>query len=157
MNIPNSSSVSGSSSTICASPSASVSTPETPRKESLDSPQTVKSMEAQESTEAQESMEVQESMDAQESRVEVKKEPEELLRTCTRRNSDSNMEESSMSSKNPYPISALIDVPTSLTRSSRTSSLSSSLSSFRFGGSLSTLWASQVSLGGKMSNLKSTG
>ena len=96
--------------------------------------------------------------------VEVKEEPvaddTEAHHSCarTRRNSDSKMEESS-SSKNSYPISALIDVPTSLTRSSRTSSLSSSLSSFRFGGSLNTLWASQMSLSGKVPNpnMKSTG
>jgi hypothetical protein len=66
---------------------------------------------------------------------------------------------SSSSKSSPYPVSALIDVPmiTPLNRSSRTSSLSSSLSSFRFGGSLSQLWASQISLSGKISNMKSTG
>ena len=96
--------------------------------------------------------------------VDVKEEPladdTNTHHSCarTRRNSDSTIEESS-SSKNPYPINALIDVPSSLTRSSRTSSLSSSLSSFRFGGSLSTLWASQMSLSGKVPNpnMKSTG
>lgn len=80
-----------------------------------------------------------------------------VLPNCTRRNSDSNVEEASSSvAKNCYPINALIDVPTSLTRSSRTSSLSSSLSSFRFGGSLSQRWASQLSLS-KLPNIKSTG
>lgn len=52
-----------------------------------------------------------------------------------------------------YSLNALIDVPAS--HSSRTSSLSSSLSSFRFGGSLSHLWASQLSL--SKVNMKSTG
>ena len=57
---------------------------------------------------------------------------------------------------NPYPINALIDVPVSLARGSRTSSLSSSISSFRFGGSLNRIWASQLSLSNKV-NMKSTG
>ena len=57
-------------------------------------------------------------------------------------------------SKNPYSLNALIDVPASLTGNSRTSS---SLSSFRFGGSLNQLWASQLSLSAKMPNMKSTG
>ena len=57
-----------------------------------------------------------------------------------------------------YPINALIDMPGSLNRGSRTSSLSSSLSSFRFGGSLSQLWAASLnSLSGKVPNMKSTG
>ncbi len=58
-----------------------------------------------------------------------------------------------------YPVQALVDIPMNapLTRSSRTSSLSSSLSSFRFGGSLSQLWASQMSLTARMPNVKSTG
>jgi len=79
----------------------------------------------------------------------------------TRRNSDSNLEESTAtSSSKSYQISALIDIPpmgTPLNRASRTSSFSSSLSSFRFGGSLSQLWASQISLSGKINNMKSTG
>ena len=79
----------------------------------------------------------------------------------TRRNSDSTLEESMAgSSSKGYQISALIDVPPMappLNRASRTSSLSSSLSSFRFGGSLSQLWASQISLSGKINNMKSTG
>lgn len=83
----------------------------------------------------------------------VKKEP--LLSGC-KRNEDltsSSTEEKS----HPYSINALIDVP-SLTRSSRTSSLSSSLSSFRFGGSLSQIWATSLnSLSGKLNNMKSTG
>ena len=111
--------------------------------------------------------------------IEIKREPDDspgVLQSCSRRHSDSSnsaavvVEGSStaastslgsttaMSSKSsPYPVSALIDVPmiTPLNRSSRTSSLSSSLSSFRFGGSLSQLWASQIS--GKISNMKSTG
>ena len=77
----------------------------------------------------------------------------------TRRNSDSNLEEAVSSSSKSYQINALIDVPPmapALNRASRTSSLSSSLSSFRFGGSLSQLWASQISLG-KINNMKSTG
>lgn len=57
-----------------------------------------------------------------------------------------------------YPINALIDVPGSLNRGSRTSSLSSSLSSFRFGGSLSQLWATSLSsLSNKVNSMKSTG
>ena len=58
-----------------------------------------------------------------------------------------------------YPVQALVDIPMNppLARSSRTSSLSSSLSSFRFGGSLSQLWASQVSLTARLPNMKSTG
>lgn len=61
-------------------------------------------------------------------------------------------------SKRSYPINALIDVPGSLNRGSRTSSLSSSLSSFRFGGSLSQIWATSLSsLSGKLHNMKSTG
>lgn len=79
----------------------------------------------------------------------------------TRRNSDSNLEETAAgSSSKSYQISALIDIPPMappLNRASRTSSLSSSLSSFRFGGSLSQLWASQISLSGKINNMKSTG
>ena len=108
--------------------------------------------------------------------IEIKREPEEgpsVLQNCGRRHSDSSSNADAVSaatnastaaaassSKNsPYPVSALIDVPmiTPLNRSSRTSSLSSSLSSFRFGGSLSQLWASQISLSGKISNMKSTG
>lgn len=60
---------------------------------------------------------------------------------------------SSRVDKGSYSLSALIDVPNS--HSSRTSSLSSSLSSFRFGGSLSQIWASQLSL--SKVNMKSTG
>ena len=113
--------------------------------------------------------------------VEIKREPEDTppaIQSCSRRHSDSsngtaadasNMTNVSLSSgataggskNSPYPVSALIDVPiiTPLNRSSRTSSLSSSLSSFRFGGSLSQLWASQISLSAasKISNMKSTG
>ena len=83
--------------------------------------------------------------------------------TTARRNSDSNLEESTAgasSSSKGYQIGALIDIPpmaAPLNRASRTSSLSSSLSSFRFGGSLSQLWASQISLSGKINNMKSTG
>lgn len=81
--------------------------------------------------------------------------------THARRNSDSNLEETAASSSSKsYQISALIDIPpmaAPLNRASRTSSLSSSLSSFRFGGSLSQLWASQISLSGKINNMKSTG
>ena len=81
--------------------------------------------------------------------------------THARRNSDSNLEETAAaSSSKSYQISALIDIPPMappLNRASRTSSLSSSLSSFRFGGSLSQLWASQISLSGKINNMKSTG
>jgi hypothetical protein len=81
--------------------------------------------------------------------------------TQARRNSDSNLEETTASSSSKsYQISALIDIPPMappLNRASRTSSLSSSLSSFRFGGSLSQLWASQISLSGKINNMKSTG
>ena len=70
-----------------------------------------------------------------------------------RRNSDAVKE-----THNPYAINALIDIPNSLTRSSRTSSLSSSLSSFKFGGSLSQLWATSLSsLSRKVPNMKSTG
>ena len=117
--------------------------------------------------------------------IEIKREPEEgspVLQSCSRRHSESstsggggvadssNLTNVSLSSSStatgsknsPYPVSALIDVPiiTPLNRSSRTSSLSSSLSSFRFGGSLSQLWASQISLSGnlpKVSYMKSTG
>ena len=108
--------------------------------------------------------------------IEIKREPEETnsVLSCGRRHSDSSNcadvgasatnislgSTTAAASKNsPYPVSALIDVPliTPLNRSSRTSSLSSSLSSFRFGGSLSQLWASQISLSGKISNMKSTG
>lgn len=57
-----------------------------------------------------------------------------------------------------YPINALIDVPGSLNRGSRTSSLNSSLSSIRFGGSLSQLWATSLSsLNNKVNGMKSTG
>lgn len=81
--------------------------------------------------------------------------------TQARRNSDSNLEETTASSSSKsYQISALIDIPPMappLNRASRTSSLNSSLSSFRFGGSLSQLWASQISLSGKINNMKSTG
>lgn len=96
--------------------------------------------------------------------IKVKRETteEESLQSCTRSNSDSRVDEAGTSTgggvKGSYQISALIDVPTSLTRSSRTSSLSSSLSSFRFGGSLNTLWASQLPHpGAKIHNMKSTG
>ena len=103
--------------------------------------------------------------------IRVKHEPlgddPPLHSVTTRRNSDSNLDEaaglsSSSSSSKSYQISALIDVPPppmnqQLNKASRTSSLSSSLSSFRFGGSLSQLWASQISLSGKINNMKSTG
>ena len=85
------------------------------------------------------------------------------LHRHARRNSDSTLEETgggAPSSSKSYQISALIDIPPMappLNRASRTSSLSSSLSSFRFGGSLSQLWASQISLSGKINNMKSTG
>lgn len=116
------------------------------------SPRETKSSEVAMEAEAEEDVDVKEEPTADET---------EAHHSCarTRRNSDSKVEESS-SSKNSYPISALIDAPTSLTRSSRTSSLSSSLSSFRFGGSLNTLWAaSQMNLSGKVPNpsMKSTG
>lgn len=74
--------------------------------------------------------------------------------TATRRNSDSNLDETAASKS--YQINTLIDIPPMappLNRASRTSSLSSSLSSFRFGGSLSQLW----SLSEKINNMKSTG
>lgn len=110
---------------------------------------------------------ISDASDTTETPVKIKREPlsDDVPRqSCARRNSSSKLEEtsgaaSSSSVKNPYPISALIDVPiiTPLNRSSRTSSLSSSLSSFRFGGSLNQLWASQLSLSGKMPNMKSTG
>lgn len=114
--------------------------------------------------------------------IEIKREPEDIgtssvVQSCGgRRHSDSSSSKdaaaaavagvsvtaaASSTKSSPYPVSALIDVPvpmiTPLNRSSRTSSLSSSLSSFRFGGSLSQLWASQISLSGKISNMKSTG
>ncbi len=115
--------------------------------------------------------------------IEIKREPEDggttnVVQSCGgRRHSDSSSSKdaaaaaaaasvsvtaaASTSKSSPYPVSALVDVPvpmiTPLNRSSRTSSLSSSLSSFRFGGSLSQLWASQISLSGKISNMKSTG
>lgn len=81
--------------------------------------------------------------------------------TCSRpKSADAVAKDTSVfssSNVNPYPINALIDVPTSLSRGSRTSSLSSSISSFRFGGSLNKLWAaSQLSLSNKV-NMKSTG
>ena len=82
--------------------------------------------------------------------------------TCSRpKSADAVTEDGSssvfLSSMNPYPINALIDAPTSsLGRGSRTSSLSSSISSFRFGGSLNKLWASHLSLSNKV-NMKSTG
>ena len=110
---------------------------------------------------------ISDTIDTTDTPIKIKREPlsDDLPRqSCARRNSSSNLEESSSrpgssAIKNPYPISALIDVPviTPLNRSSRTSSLSSSLSSFRFGGSLNQLWASQLSLSGKMPNMKSTG
>ena len=81
----------------------------------------------------------------------------------TRRSSDSNLEEVGSSSSRSYQVSALIDAPpmtAALNKASRTSSLSSSISSFRFGGSLSQLWASQLSSQislGKINNMKSTG
>lgn len=96
--------------------------------------------------------------------VKVKKESSEPL--CTIRNAStdggngrpaSNSNESD-NNKISYPVSALIDLPGSLTRGSRTSSLSSSLSTVRFGGSLSQLWAASLSsLSGKLNNMKSTG
>ena len=105
----------------------------------------------------------EEEAEEQEMEADVKTElpiDEPVQSSCARRSSDSKIEETS--TKNNYPINALIDVPvpTSLSRSSRTSSLSSSLSSFRFGGSLSTLWASQLSLSGARisgPSMKSTG
>lgn len=93
----------------------------------------------------------------------IKREPkvsEDSFTSCTARpkSADAVADDSSAfpSSANPYPINALIDAPTSLSRCSRTSSLSSSISSFRFGGSLNKLWASQLSLSNKL-NMKSTG
>ena len=77
--------------------------------------------------------------------------------TCSRpKSADAVAKDTSVFGANPYPINALIDVPASLSRGSRTSSLSSSISSFRFGGSLNKLWASQLSLSNKV-NMKSTG
>lgn len=92
----------------------------------------------------------------------IKREPmatEDSFPSCDRpKSADAVTEEGSafQSSNNPYPINALIDAPTSLGRGSRTSSLSSSISSFRFGGSLNKLWASHLSLSSKV-NMKSTG
>ena len=86
--------------------------------------------------------------------AKVKKEGNETM--CSRRKSDATTtgEENNLS----YPVSALVDIPSSLTRASRTSSLSSSLSTVRFGGSLSQLWATSLSsLSGKLNNMKSTG
>ena len=83
----------------------------------------------------------------------VKKEPK--LSGC-KRNEDILVSGDNNKS-HPYSINALIDIP-SLNKSSRTSSLSSSLSSFRFGGSLSQIWATSLSsLSGKLNNMKSTG
>ena len=77
--------------------------------------------------------------------------------TCSRpKSADAVTKETSVFGVNPYPINALIDVPASLGRGSHTSSLSSSISSFRFGGSLNKLWASQLSLSNRV-NMKSTG
>ena len=78
----------------------------------------------------------------------------EEKQSCTQRTSPSSSGDTQAS----YPINALIDMPGSLNRGSRTSSLNSSLSSFRFGGSLSQLWAASLSsLSGKVPNMKSTG
>ena len=97
--------------------------------------------------------------------VRVKREPEDVAGTSSnllhsaRRNSDSNLEESVSSSSKSYQISALIDVPpmmSALNRASRTSSLSSSISSIRFGGSLNQLWPPALSVG-KVNDMKSTG
>ena len=94
---------------------------------------------------------------------DVKREPSatavnDSAYTCSRpKSADAVAKETSFSGGgNPYPINALIDVPASLGHGSRTSSLSSSISSFRFGGSLNKLWASQLSLSNKV-NMKSTG
>ena len=94
--------------------------------------------------------------------TDIKHEPatsEDSFPSCTRPKSADAIADESLafsSGKNPYPINALIDAPTSLSHTSRTSSLSSSISSFRFGGSLNKLWASQLSLSNKV-NMKSTG
>jgi len=97
--------------------------------------------------------------------VRVKREPEDVavpssnLLHSARRNSDSNLEESVSSASKSYQISALIDVPpmvSALNRASRTSSLSSSISSIRFGGSLNQLWPPTLSVG-KVNDMKSTG
>lgn len=78
----------------------------------------------------------------------------EEKQSCTQRTNPSSSGDTQAS----YPINALIDMPGSLNRGSRTSSLNSSLSSFRFGGSLSQLWAASLSsLSGKVPNMKSTG
>ena len=77
--------------------------------------------------------------------------------TCSRpKSADAVAKDTSVFGVNPYPINALIDAPASLGRGSRTSSLSSSISSFRFGGSLNKIWASQLSLSNRV-NMKSTG
>ena len=79
----------------------------------------------------------------------------EEKQSCTQRTTNPS---SSGDTQASYPINALIDMPGSLNRGSRTSSLNSSLSSFRFGGSLSQLWAASLSsLSGKVPNMKSTG
>lgn len=94
--------------------------------------------------------------------VKVKKETNEPMCTIRNASKDSSGSTASNSSESDnkisYPVSALIDLPGSLTRGSRTSSLSSSLSTVRFGGSLSQLWAASLSsLSGKLNNMKSTG
>ena len=85
----------------------------------------------------------------------IKKEGNSTL--CSLRNVESLVGERD-NGRISYPVSALIDMPGGLTRGSRTSSLSSSLSTVRFGGSLSQLWAASLSsLSGKINNMKSTG
>ena len=91
--------------------------------------------------------------------VLVKREGSSENVSCSkRRRSDTSLEdEEPRPAASSYPINALIDIPGGLTRASRTSSLSSSLSSFRFGGSLSQLWAASLSSLSKIPNMKSTG
>lgn len=91
--------------------------------------------------------------------VTVKREGSSDNTSCSkRRRSDASLEdEEPRPASSSYPINALIDIPGGLTRGSRTSSLSSSLSSFRFGGSLSQLWAASLSSLSKIPNMKSTG
>ncbi len=87
--------------------------------------------------------------------IKIKKESNKTL--CDMRNhlgSTNDERETKLS----YPVSALIDIPGSLSKGSRTSSVSSSLSTVRFGGSLSQLWAASLtSLSGKLNSMKSTG
>ena len=90
-----------------------------------------------------------------ESPIKIKKESNNN-RLCDIRNLNTTSDE--RDNKISYPVSALIDIPGSLSKGSRTSSVSSSLSTVRFGGSLSQLWAASLSsLTGKLNNMKSTG